>query len=71
MSLCLSEFPARLIVSVANYFLVVWVTVPASWICSSAETLSVSISLVLAVLNYSTSENSAGCSLLLFGTVLR
>ncbi|KAH3866558.1 hypothetical protein DPMN_029651 [Dreissena polymorpha] len=47
-------------------FPVGWVTVPASWICSSAETLSVSTSLVLAVLNCSTSEDSTGCSLFLF-----
>ena len=56
MSLCLSELSAWLTVSVADYILLVGVTRPATRICLSAEYLSLSTSLVLSVLNSSTSE---------------
>jgi len=58
MSLCLSALFAWLTVSVADHFLPVRVTIPASPICSSGESLRVKTNLVLAVLNSSTSEDS-------------
>ena len=66
MSLCLRELSVNLTVSVADHFLPVRVTIPASWIRSSGESLNVSTSLVLAVLNSSTSKDSGSCSLLFF-----
>ncbi|KAH3860872.1 hypothetical protein DPMN_023795 [Dreissena polymorpha] len=58
MSLCLSESSAWLTVIVADHFLLVRVTMPASRICASGESPRVSTNLVLAVLNSSTSEYS-------------
>ena len=59
MYLCLRELSVRLTVSVADHFLSVRVTIPASRIRSSGESLNVSTSLtcLLAVLNSSTSED--------------
>ncbi|KAH3787736.1 hypothetical protein DPMN_165864 [Dreissena polymorpha] len=58
MSLSLSESSTLLKVSVAYHFLLVRVTMPASSICASRESLRVSTCLVLAVLNSSTSDDS-------------
>jgi len=66
MSLCMKELSAWMTVSVADNFLPVRVTIPASPICSSGESLRISTSLVFAVLNSSTSEESGSCSLLVF-----
>ncbi|KAH3836543.1 hypothetical protein DPMN_109915 [Dreissena polymorpha] len=64
MSLCLSAFSAWL--TVADHFLLVRVSIPASRMNSSGESLKVNKSLAFAVLNSSTSEDSGSCNLLLF-----